>query len=131
MSKDRSPARTPALEWIAAGVGLALLLLVFAVIARQALTGGRAEPPAISIEVKRIVPVASGFLVEFEAINEGGSTAAAVEVQGDLTKGRLHEKASATLDYVSGGGRTPGGLFFSIDPRSGSLELRAGGFQEP
>ena len=129
--KRLSLSTTPALEWIAAGLGLALLLVVFSVTVRSILLQDNAEPPIITVEAKRISPAGRRFLVEFVAINTGGSTAAAVEIQGDLMTPDGRETATVTLDYVAGGGRAPGGLFFNADPRKGSLKLWAGGFQEP
>ncbi|HWU94867.1 MAG TPA: hypothetical protein VN029_04670 [Sphingomonas sp.] len=73
-----------------------------------------------------------GFLVEFEAINSGGETAAAVSIEGTLqAPGGVSQTAGTTLDYVAGGARVAGGLFFAHDPRKGRLTLRALGYQQP
>jgi uncharacterized protein (TIGR02588 family) len=124
---DDITRRTPALEWIAAGVGLALLLAVFAVIGREALMSEPTQPPAITVEARRIVPAGSGYVVEFEAINGSPGTAAAVEIEGKLGD----ETSTATLDYVAGEGSATGGLFFTRDPRGALLQLRATGYQKP
>lgn len=125
-------ARTSALEWISAAIGLALLLLVAAVIGRDALAGDDARPPAITVELRRAVPSGSGFLAEFEAVNASGGTAAAVAIEGVLSvPGRQPETASATLDYVGGKARVAGGLYFQGDVRRGTLALRALGYQQP
>lgn len=122
--------RTPVLEWAAAGIGVALLLFVAVVIGREALFGRPEQPPAIEVQVRRIVPAGSGFVVEFEAHNRSSGTAAAVEIEGVLG-GTAGETSSATLDYVAGEGSTAGGLFFTHDPRHYPLKLRALGFQTP
>jgi len=125
-------AETSALEWASAALGLALLLLVFVVIGRDALRSEGTAPPAIRVEAGNIVRTRDGFLVEFEAINSGGEAAAAVTVEGTLeTPGEAQQTAGATLDYVAGGARVPGGLFFEHDPRGGRLTLRAQGYQQP
>lgn len=118
---------TPALEWIAAAIGLVLLLAVFAVIAREALGGETDQLPAIEVRATRVAPAGKGFVVEFEAANTASGTAAAVTVEAKLGD----ETSTATLDYVPAHGAVKGGLFFTGDPRGQPLELRATGFQTP
>jgi uncharacterized protein (TIGR02588 family) len=127
MAKKQA-ARTPLLEWIAAGIGLILLLIVLGAIGQEAMTGAADEPPAITVTAGQVTQTRSGFVVAFEANNASRGTAAAVEIEGKLASG---ETSSATLDYVPGRGRTAGGLFFKTDPRGQQLELRALGFQTP
>jgi len=131
MARREPHAQTSALEWASAALGLALLLLVFAVIGGDLLRGG-GTPPAIKVEQRGITASGQGFVVAFEAVNLGSTTAAAVEIEGTLSvRGKPPETANATLDYVAGEARTGGGLFFTQDPRSGTLTLRALGYQEP
>ena len=123
---------TPPLEWLAAGVGLLLLVLLVGMVGREAINGKSADLPAIEVAVQRIEPAASGYVVAFEARNQRDGTAAAVTIEGVLKAGGAEiETSSATIDYVPGKGTTKGGLFFSKDPRSAELEIRALGFQTP
>jgi uncharacterized protein (TIGR02588 family) len=122
----RKRQAAPALEWIAAAVGLVLLGFILVVIGREAVTGETEKAPEIEIVVRRIVPNAAGFVVEFEAINRSAATAAGVDVEGTLGD----ETSTTTLDYVPGGGRARGGLFFRGDPRAG-VDLRALGYRDP
>jgi uncharacterized protein (TIGR02588 family) len=128
MASDKQrPPSTSALEWIAAGLGLLGILFVGGIVGREALSGEPDQLPALEVRASRIVPGASGFVVEFEVVNHASGTAAAVEVEGKLGS----ETSSATLDYVAGNASTRGGLFFRNDPRGQKLELRALGFQTP
>jgi len=130
MARREPHARTSALEWASAALGLAVLLLVFAVIGADLRRGG-ATPPAITVEVREVAASGQGFVVVFEAINRGG-TAASVEIEGTLSvPGKPSATASATLDYVAAGARVEGGLMFAQDPRQGRLRLRALGYQDP
>ncbi|MDQ0249530.1 uncharacterized protein (TIGR02588 family) [Sphingomonas kyeonggiensis] len=130
MARREPHARTSALEWASAALGLAVLLLVFGVIGADLRRGG-ATPPAITVEVREVAASGQGFVVVFEAINRGG-TAASVEIEGTLSvPGKPSETASATLDYVAAGARVEGGLMFAQDPRQGRLRLRALGYQDP
>ena len=128
----KQPPQTPALEWIAAGIGLALLLFVAVVIGRDALFAKASQLPAIEVRVVRVVPAPAGFVVEFEAENRASGTAAAVEIEGRLgSEADPVETSSATLDYVPGHSAVRGGLFFTKDPRQHAIEVRAMGFQTP
>jgi uncharacterized protein (TIGR02588 family) len=127
MAEARKAGATPALEWIAAGLGLFAILFVAVVIGREALMGEADQLPALEVRATRIVPNATGFVVEFEVVNRASGTAAAVEIEGSLGS----ETSSATIDYVAGDARAVGGLFFKQDPRGQPLELRALGFQTP
>lgn len=120
-------ANTPALEWIAAGLGGAALLFVCAVIGREAWQGETTQLPVIEVRALGVTPAGNGFLVEFEAANRTSGTAAAVTIEGKAGD----ETSSATLDYVAGNATAKGGLFFRADPRGKGLELRALGFQTP
>lgn len=129
---QRKADRTPALEWIAAGIGLILTLAVFAVIGHEALTGEANELPAIEVAIGEVTPTASGFVVAFEARNAARGTAAAVEIEGTLKSGEtIVETSGAVIDYVPGRGKAEGGMFFKQDPRKHTLEARALGFQTP
>ncbi|MEN3747821.1 hypothetical protein TPR58_11640 [Sphingomonas sp. HF-S3] len=129
---DSLGARTPLLEWVAAAIGLLLTLAIFGVLAREAMTGEPDEVPVIEVAMKRVTPAGSGFVVEFEARNISRGSAAAVVVEGALNKGNgAGQTSSATIDYIPGNGTAEGGLYFSSDPRSGSVALRALGYQTP
>jgi len=127
VASKKQPVSTPALEWIAAALGLAAILFVAVVIGREALTGEPAQLPSLEVRATRVVPNAAGFVVEFEVVNHASGTAAAVEVEGKAGD----ETSSATLDYVAGNAQAKGGLFFAKDPRGQKLELRTLGFQTP
>lgn len=122
----------PLLEWISAGVGLLLTLAVLGALAWEGLTGSNGAPPAIEIAVSRITPVRAGYVVEVELHNRSSATAAAVEIEGKLTRsGGDAATSTATVDYVPGDSTRNAGLFFRDDPRRHQLELRALGFAEP
>ena len=127
----RGATGTPLVEWIAGALGLVLVILTLGVIGREALFGDR-SPPSVTVEARAVQAVQGGWLAQIEVVNGGGSPAAAVAVEGELTlPGRPPETAEATFDYVPDHSRRQGGLFFRQDPRSGRLTLRAKGYTEP
>jgi uncharacterized protein (TIGR02588 family) len=121
----------PLTEWGAAAVGLVLLLGSIGVSVSRAVQGSP-TPPDIVVTVTAVSPVASGYRVEFTAENKGGSAGAGVVVEGRLTGASPADQVShVTLDYLPAGSTREAGLFFRSDPRSGTLALRATGYEKP
>jgi len=128
---ETSRPRVPWLEWVAAGTGLLLVLGIFGVIGWQAFNGAT-TPPVITVEVETVTPVEGGHRVLFRARNTAGEAAAQVEIESKVTIAGEHEETSrVVLDYIPGHSARRGGLFFTHDPRAGTLTVRATGFAEP
>ncbi|RXZ64575.1 hypothetical protein [Pelagerythrobacter rhizovicinus] len=131
-SSDRQRSRPPLLEWVAAAVGLTLTLAVLGALGWEGLESAGDDPPAIDAEIRRIVPVRPGYVVEVELRNRSSATAAAVQVEGELTAADgAVATSTATVDYVPGDSTRSAGLFFADDPRLHRLEVRALGYAEP
>ena len=123
--------RTPALEWIAAGVGLVVALAAIAFLTWQSLQP-HPETAVVRAVARAVTPSAAGFLVEVEATNDTRVTAAQVEVEGVLTlPGGGEEVSAVTFDYVPGGGRRAGVLVFREDPGAGRLSISTRGHVNP
>ena len=121
----------PAWMW---GIGLMGLLLVLGSIgfALYEAIAGDTSPADVTIQVREILPVTDGFLVQFHVINEGGSTAAGLAVEGELRNGdEVVEASETTIEYVPSHSEREGGLFFTRDPRQYDLQIRAKGYETP
>ncbi len=122
---------TPLLEWIAAAVGLVLILAVLGVIAAEVLRGDQSEP-RFEVRTLAVEPAGDGYRVHIAVTNRGDKPAAAVVVAGVLTgPGGETETAEATFDFLADHSRREGGLFFQNDPRRGALDLRAISYVDP
>ncbi|WP_207100210.1 hypothetical protein [Paracoccus shandongensis] len=123
---------TPVLEWISAGVGLVLTVAMLGFIGWQAWTSTGQELPAVELRVRRILPAGDGWVVEVAALNHSPATAAAVQIEGTLTRdGQTVAESQATFDYVPGNSEREGGLFFREDPNAFDLEVRTLGYARP
>ncbi|QRM30253.1 hypothetical protein [Microvirga sp. VF16] len=120
----------PWLEWLASGLGFLLALCVFGFIGWQALHDATSSP-AIMVAATETSQVAGGYRVIFEARNVGGAAAAQVRIEGTISGGSGPETSSVILDYIPGHSARKGGLFFTQNPQSGHLSLRAAGFAKP
>lgn len=132
-ARSRSPVtrETPLLEWIAAGVGLILILAVLGVIGAEVLPGGRSEP-SFEVRALAVQPVDGGYRVRIAVHNRGDKPAGEVVVAGVLAgPDNERETAEATFDFVADHSRREGGLFFRSDPGRGALDLRATSYVDP
>ena len=125
-----SQGPTPVLEWIAAGVGLVVLIGTVGFIGSEAFRPDR-SPPQVVVERLGVRATEAGYLVSVRAINKGGSAAAQVVVEGELETGGEPETAEATFDFIADHSSREGGLFFESDPGQGKLTLRAKGYAAP
>jgi uncharacterized protein (TIGR02588 family) len=121
----------PLWMWGIAFIGLALVLgsIVFMLYEAAA---GDSSPPDVTVRVDSILATRNGFLVTFQAVNEGGSTAEGLTVEGELRSGAESlEMSNTTIEFVPSHSEREGGLFFTLDPRRYELQLRAQGYEKP
>lgn len=129
--RAKPPPRTPVLEWVAAGVGFLTVIAIIGLVGLEALHADT-SPPAVAVHQLGVRRTEAGYVVSIRAANIGGSPAAQVRIEGELTApGATAETAEATFDFIPDHSAREGGLFFSTDPRAGELRLRATGFAEP
>ena len=126
------PRPGAAVEWIAGAVGLVLTLALLGFIGWRALTGDGHSPPELELRVERVVRAGDAYVAQFVVHNRAEQTAEGVEIEGKLSGGTGEpETSTATFDYIPGGSAVRGGLYFSSDPRTGDLRLRALGHTRP
>ncbi len=129
----RNPAHSPPSpwEWAVGALGALLVIATVAFLGYQAAVD-TGTPPDIVVRVDSVSRTTEGaWRVEFTARNLGGTTAARVQVRGELrAPGAEPETGEVILDYVPGHGQRRAGLLFRGDPRRG-LELRALGYDLP
>jgi uncharacterized protein (TIGR02588 family) len=122
---------TPLWEKIVGMLGLVLLCFGFAYLSWEKLTKEK-SPLHISFAVGNIIEVETEFLVRINVENTGFQSATALQVEGVLSKdGKEMESHKMQIDYIPSNSDRSIGFFFKQDPRLGTLEFRALGFQEP
>lgn len=130
-SSREESSDTPLIEWCVAILGLLLVLGAVGYLLYHAVYG-EASPPDVAVHVEAVTETSTGFLVKFRAVNQGGTTAEGVIVQGTLRRGNESaENSQTTIDYLPSHSVRKGGLFFTQDPRKLELQVRAFGYQEP
>jgi uncharacterized protein (TIGR02588 family) len=121
----------PATEWVVAAIGALLVAGTIGYLAWLAISRDEALPD-VRVVAGRVHALDHGWLVEFRAINSGGTAAAQLLVEGELEgpQGVL-ETSEATVDYVPPRSEREGGLIFSRDPQGLELRLSAKGYVDP
>lgn len=122
----------PLLEWVAAALGLAIVLAMFAFLALEVLATSSSQPPSLRIEPVSVAAAGGQFIVEVEVSNRSGQTGAGVQIEGSLKQGDKEiETSNAAIDYVPGKSQARAGLIFTRDPRKYQAEFRVTGYQRP
>jgi uncharacterized protein (TIGR02588 family) len=126
---ERSSATSP-WEWVAASVGGAMICAAIGYMIWYGLTS-REGVPELELEAVATTQAGASYLVEVEVRNQGRATAAAAEIEGQITgpDGPL-ETSEATIDFVPPNSSRKAFLQFTKDP-AGRLQLRVKGMAQP
>lgn len=126
-----SSTATRWVEWSAGLISAVIVSLMIGWVTWEAFTESTA-PPAFSVVIGDRAAVDGGYRVSFDITNEAAQTAAAVVVRGEVLDGeRSLEEAEVTFDYVPGESTASGSIFFSSDPGSRPIRIRAIGYTDP
>ena len=122
-------ARSPA-EWVTFVVSCLVLAVVVGLIALQPQS---AEEPAgpIAHLSGPATPAPGGFQVPVEVRNDGGDTAADVQVTAELTIDGEVTEADQVIDFLAGDETEDLVFVFLDDPADGDLVVRVSGFSKP
>jgi uncharacterized protein (TIGR02588 family) len=133
LRQDRvqSESPPPLSEWVAAAVGLVLLVASVGYLLHDGLTAPEQAPSPV-IQVLALEPDGDRFLVRLRVRNQSGSTAAGLRVEGELKQGgQVVERSETEFEHVPGHSEREGGMFFSRDPRRLELVLTARSYRKP
>ena len=130
MNNRATHATIPLWEKLAGVLGFCLLAGSIAFLIWKATTE-KHVPPQIDFAVQAIDETTPGYHVQVEVYNRGSESVAGLFIRGQLQTADGAEEVNAEIDYVPSNSRRDIGLFFNSDPRAGSLELKALGYQKP
>jgi uncharacterized protein (TIGR02588 family) len=120
----------PLAERIIGALSAAVILGLMVFLGARALANN-GTPPDIVVELRGVTQVGAGWLVEVEATNLGSSAATDLEIEGEMPAPGGSERRSVVLEYVPPRSSRRGGLYFTGDPRTRPLTLRALGYRSP
>jgi len=117
---------TPAPEWVAAGLGALIALVILGTIGWQALAGRDDPVPLLAARIESVTTAGQDRVATVTVTNASGRTAAAVHVEGEIGE----QTSSAVIDYVPGHGEATAALVFT-DPTPGPIAVRVTGYEHP
>ena len=124
--------QTPALEWLAAGLGALIALVILGTIGWQALAGRDDPVPLLAAQIESVTTAGQDRVATVTVTNASGRTAASVHVEGVAGKGTSDEQvSSATIDYVPGHGEASAALIFAAGTARKPITARVTGYEHP
>lgn len=121
----------PTWQWMIAAVSTLALLGLLGFVLYEAITG-TGLPPVVTVRPERVLETPNGYLVEVGVYNTGGTTAAALQIEGTLKRDTATvETSTATITFVPANSEREAGLYFTKDPRQHRLETPALGYDHP
>ncbi len=130
-SRNKQNEKPPALEWLAAAIGLMLVAGTIGFLIYSALTEEN-TPPKLTVKTDSVTANGGGYLVKFSLYNDGENNAADIVVEGKITDGEKDlETSSVTIDYAPSHSRREGGLLFTKNPQDFEFQIRALGYEKP
>jgi len=123
--------KVPLLEWIVSLLGLVLVIGTSGMMIYYAFYQ-QGTPPRLWAAGHGVTLIGDRYLPEFTVYNDGGASAAMVNVAGRLRRDEnTLESASVTFDYVPAHSSASGGMYFTRDPRTHQFRLDADAYIEP
>lgn len=118
---------TPLLELVLAGVSAVLIAALVGYLLLLATRTGDPHPPDVSVRLSAPERLEHGWLVRFEAVNDGDEPAGQLRLE--LLAG--DERAETVIDFLAAQSSATGGFFLARDPTGAPLEARPLGYVEP
>ena len=120
---EKQREEPPRAEWVLGILGSLVALAIVVFLVAQAF-GSADDVVDLRAKVLEVRRAQGGWSVEVEVANEGGRSAEAVVVRGELALPDGPEEAEAEIDYVPGSSTEAITLTFTEDPREHELEVR-------
>lgn len=120
-------APTPILELVLAGISAVLIAALVGYLLLLATRSGDPHPPDVSVRLSAPERLEHGWLVRFEAVNDGDEPAGQLRLE--LLAG--DERAETVIDFLAAQSSATGGFFLARDPSGAPLEARPLGYVEP
>lgn len=134
-SKDeptQQPTGTSALEWAVAAVGAVLVAAAIIYLIWYGIVRPDGPPELTLRPLSEAKQMEGGYLLPVELKNQGYSTAANVEIAGELRAGSESvETSHASIDYVPQQSTRKAYFQFTENPADYTLELRVEGMAKP
>lgn len=124
--EEKEAAGKNPLEWTVFGISVLLIIVIVAVLAREAWATGD-EPSRLEIELGVPEVVGDRISVPVKVTNQGDRVASNVEIEVEAGE----TKSGFTLDFVPRQATQEGRVWFPLGAEAGGLKGRVSGYEEP
>lgn len=129
-TNQKDKAKISTISWITASIGFLLVLSSIIFLLIKGFSEAK-KTPKIDVKVLSVEKEKKKYLVMIE-VNNSGSTAAALVIEGELMDGTASkEKATVTLTYVPEGSFRKAGIYFNNNPKDYEMILIPKSFEVP
>jgi uncharacterized protein (TIGR02588 family) len=132
LEKQRWQKRTIA-EWITFSLASSILIGVVGLVSFTWIKQPAQKPPVLVVTKNKSLRKVNGqYYVPFEVVNQGGETAASVQVIAELRfNGKVEETGEQQIEFLSRREKETGAFIFSQNPEKGELILRVASYKSP
>ncbi len=117
-------------EWTTFGLSCAVVVVVVALVGFQ-VTQPQRPASAVATVVGTSQQSDGRYVVQVAVRNDGGSTAANVQVVAELTVGASTSESDQVVDFLAGQEQADLAFVFDDDPATGELEVAVASFAAP
>ncbi|MDY6898652.1 MAG: TIGR02588 family protein [Cyanobacteriota bacterium] len=132
-SEDKQQQKRTIAEWITFSVASSILIAVVGLVSFTWIKQPAQKPPVLVINSNKPLRKLDGkYYVPFEVVNQGGETAASVQVKAELRiNGKVEETGEQQIEFLSRKEKETGAFIFSQNPEKGELILRVASYKLP
>ncbi len=133
MNQPQQPQKRTAAEWVTFSVASSILVGVISLVTFTWVKQPVEKPPVLIVTNNKPLRKVNGqYYIPFEVVNQGGETAASVQVIAELRiNGKVEETGEQQIEYLSRKEKETGAFIFSQNPEKGELILRVASYKSP
>ncbi len=133
MNQPQQPQKRTVAEWVTFSVASSILIGVISLVSFTWIKQPVEKPPVLIVTNNKPLRKVNGqYYIPFEVVNEGGETAASVQVIAELRiNGKVEETGEQQIEYLSRKEKETGAFIFSKNPEKGELILRVASYKSP
>ncbi|NJL80580.1 MAG: TIGR02588 family protein [Richelia sp. RM2_1_2] len=120
-------------EWVTFSVASSILIGVVGLVSFTWIVQSPQQPPILVITNNQPLRRINGqYYIPFEIVNQGGETAASVQVIAELRiNGKVEETGEQQIQFLSKSEKEMGAFIFTQNPEKGELILRVASYKSP
>ncbi|MBE9215833.1 TIGR02588 family protein [Plectonema cf. radiosum LEGE 06105] len=120
-------------EWVTFTVASLILVGVVGLVSFTWIKQSPEKPPLLIVTKNQPLRQENGqYYIPFEVVNQGGETAASVQVIAELRiNGKVEETGEQQIEFLSKSEKETGAFIFTQNPDKGELILRVASYKSP